>query len=95
MDRNIEIVAALKAKVLQLVDLHESEKEKTSRQAVEIDGLRKQLRDREMEVGALKDENYKLKFAVAFKSHGGAQNAKKMIDELVREIDECMALLNR
>ncbi|MDR2424015.1 MAG: hypothetical protein LBD59_04735 [Prevotellaceae bacterium] len=95
MDKNIEIMAALRAKVLQLVDLYESEKKKTSRLTVEINDLRKQLRNSEMETGALKDENYKLKFAVAFKSPGGAQNAKKMIDELVQEIDECMALLNR
>jgi hypothetical protein len=46
------------------------------------------------EIEELKEANRKLKFATAFRSKGDASDAKKIIDQLVREIERCISLLN-
>jgi exonuclease VII small subunit len=95
MDDEIKIVNALDGKVSQLVSLYEREKEKGLLYRETITELKEQIKSMESEIEALRAVNRKLKFATAFKSKGDASDAKKIIDELVREIEACVSLLNR
>jgi phage shock protein A len=96
MDDEIKIAVALKGKVAQLIDLYENEKEKTLRLRDKVAGLEKQIERLEADNEVLKETNCQLKLATAFKSTGDTSaDAMNFIDELVREIDECVTLLNR
>jgi hypothetical protein len=55
-----------------------------------------QLQDREIRIRDLETKNERIKLAGALLGEGeNAIEAKKKITELVREIDRCVALLNR
>ncbi|MDR0726254.1 MAG: hypothetical protein LBF59_09660 [Prevotellaceae bacterium] len=95
MDDEVKIAIALDGKVSQLIGLYEKEKEKGLLYREKITELREQIKSMETEIEALKGANRGLKFATAFKSKGDAADAKKIIDELVREIETCVSLLNR
>jgi exonuclease VII small subunit len=95
MDDEIRITVALDGKVSQLIGLYEKEQKKGLLYRDTITGLEEQIKSMETEIEALKEANRRLKFATAFKSKGDASDAKKIIDELVREIEQCVSLLNR
>jgi cell division septum initiation protein DivIVA len=95
MDDDAKIAIALDGKVSQLIDLYEKEKKNVLLLRDTIRGLKEQIKSLETEVEEFKESNRKLKLATAFKSKGDASDARKFIDELVREIDKCVALLNR
>ena len=82
-------------KVSQLKSLYEKEKENGLLFREAIRKLEKQIDSMGTEIEELKEANRKLKFATAFKSIGDASDAKKFIDELVREIEMCVSLLNK
>jgi outer membrane murein-binding lipoprotein Lpp len=90
-----DILAATMSKIALLQGLYEKEKNKNDKLSSKVETLNKEIEQKNGEIKALKDRNDKLEIAVSFKSLGGAQAAKKRINELVREIDNCMALLNR
>ncbi|MDR1583145.1 MAG: hypothetical protein LBS55_07815 [Prevotellaceae bacterium] len=95
MDDEVKITVALNGKVSQLIDLYEKEQKNGLLFRDRIAGLKEQIKSMETEIEALKEANRRLKFATAFKSKGDASDAKKIIDELVREIEKCVSLLNR
>ncbi|MDR1130642.1 MAG: hypothetical protein LBK96_06645 [Prevotellaceae bacterium] len=95
MDGDVGIASALDGKISQMIDLYEKEKKKVLRLEDTKKRLEEQIGSLKTEIEDFKDANRKLKFAVAFKSKGDASDAKKFIDELVREIDKCLTLLNR
>jgi predicted nucleic acid-binding Zn-ribbon protein len=95
MDGDVEIAKALNGKISQLKGLYEKEKENTSNLIETITGLNERIESLEAEIDTLKEANRRLKLATAFQSASDASGAKKIIDELVREIDRCVSLLNR
>ncbi len=63
--------------------------------SINID-LEDKLRDKEEEINELKQQNNTLKLAKAFTAESEeSQDAKLQINKIVREIDKCIALLNR
>jgi exonuclease VII small subunit len=95
MDDEIRIAVALDGKVSQLISLYEKEKGKGLIYRDRIGELEVRIKSLETEIETLKEANRKLKVATAFKSKGDASDAKKTIDELVREIETCVSLLKR
>jgi cell division septum initiation protein DivIVA len=95
MDDDVRIAVALDGKVSQLISLYEKEKENVLLLRDTIKRLKERIKSLETEIEEYKESNRKLKLATAFKSKGDASDAKKFIDELVREIDKCVNLLNR
>ncbi len=86
----------LKGKVRQLFDLYgnlEKEKEKSEQEnralRDEISNLNREKENLRKEI-----ENLKLTEIIA-SAYGDRQEAKKKINSLLREIDRCIALLNR
>jgi hypothetical protein len=63
---------------------------------IENKGLKISLKDKEEEVKEIEKKYEKLKLTGALLGDGGnARESKQRIGELVREIDRCIALLNR
>jgi polyhydroxyalkanoate synthesis regulator phasin len=95
MDDEIKIAVALDGKISQLVSLYENEKGKVLELKDKTARLEERVKSLETELSAQKEINRNLQLAAAFMSGEDASDAKRFIDDLVREIDECVTLLNR
>jgi chromosome segregation ATPase len=63
---------------------------------IDAEALKTRLQDRETRISELELKNERIKLSGALLGEGeNAAEAKKKITELVREIDRCVALLNR
>ncbi len=63
---------------------------------IRIEDLLKELKLREQAIKQLEDKNKILKLSTSIQSEQGDNKAaRKNINELVREIDKCIALLNK
>ena len=95
MDGVNGLVIRIEEGVKQLkADLRSSNQELKLKES-EIIELKKNLAFREEQLDSLQKEHEALKVAVAMgTAESSSTDAKKKINELVREIDKCMALLN-
>ena len=92
----IDILAELRKNFKKIIGLYESEKE-TSRE------LKRQNEALKVEIASLKKENGELKIQynnidlanVFVNASGSAHDAKIKVNRIVREIDKCIALLNK
>ena len=90
------IVDELKQKIQNLADRLQLEKTSNSKLNSYNTELEEKLKEQDTLIKELKQENNTLKLSKAFVSeNGGAQEAKLQINKIVREIDRCIALLNR
>tara|TARA_B110000467_G_scaffold142232_1_gene143528 strand:- start:23 stop:304 length:282 start_codon:yes stop_codon:yes gene_type:complete len=86
----------LQHKLEKLVAKHEDVKGANVRLTDQMTQLRQQLDTQQESVQELEDKNKILKLSASL--HGEEQDtqaARKKINELVREIDKCIALLNK
>ncbi len=95
-DPNPDIVVELQKKINRLIDRHVGLKQEVFRLNEEKERIVSELNEsttsyRELEK---KFENLKLSGDILTKS-GEPGEAKKRINQIVREIDKCIALLNR
>jgi len=92
----VYIIDELKQKILLLAEKLEKQKKSNSKLIAEKNDLEEKIRNRENELNELKQHNNTLKLSKAFLSKNGeSQEAKLQINKIVREIDKCIALLNR
>ncbi|MDA3822040.1 MAG: hypothetical protein PF450_05430 [Bacteroidales bacterium] len=92
----VYIVDELKQKVKLLADKLEAQKSSTSKLSSENVELEDKIKEKDSLINALKQQNNTLTLSKAFVSeNGGSQEAKLQINRIVREIDKCIALLNR
>lgn len=92
----VYIIDDLKKKFRLLKDKLEVQKDLTERLEETNQDLEDQLEKQKKELENLKQENNTLKLAKAFVEDGSdTQDAKLQINRIVREIDKCIALLNR
>jgi len=94
-ENRIDIVFKLKAKIYRLISTYESLKEKHAEVLSQVARLEKELAMKEKDLKMLRNENEKLKLAKAFTSSDESKEAKLQISKIVREIDKCIALLNK
>jgi len=86
----------LKSKVKKVVDLYEKEKEKNSLLAKEKQELIDSYRIAELKLKDLNNKYNKLKLAkIIVASSNDMHDAKLKVNRMLREIDRCIALLNR
>jgi predicted nuclease with TOPRIM domain len=90
-----EIIEGIRQKV-------QSVKTRLQEQMEENDQLRKQFEDLQTElqqkkslIDELEQKNQKLSLVKGIVANGDNQDAKIQINRIVREIDKCIALLNR
>ena len=94
-ENRIDIVFKLKAKIYRLISNYEGLKEKHNEAIARVLELEKELTNKEKELKVLRNENEKLKLAKAFTNSDDSKEAKLQINKIVREIDKCIALLNK
>ncbi|MCI0522862.1 MAG: hypothetical protein L0Y37_04315 [Bacteroidales bacterium] len=86
----------LRRSVEALVSEHEKLRELVTDLENELSAVRKQLAEKNEEVKELQSRYERAKFSGAILGGGDdAAMAKKRVSELVREIDKCIALLDR
>jgi hypothetical protein len=86
----------LKSKVKRVVDLYEKEKEKNGLLVKEKQELIESYRIAETKLKDLNTKYNKLKLAkIIVASSNDMHDAKLKVNRMLREIDRCIALLNR
>lgn len=92
----VYIIDDLKQKFQSLRERLVEQKTSNEKLNAENTSLDDKLREQEEEIKELKQQNNTLKLAKAFTAEGEeSQDAKLQINRIVREIDKCIALLNR
>lgn len=86
----------LQKKIKQLVGLYEKQKEEAGQLRSRNGELEDQLRSAKAEMEELEEKHDKLKISKALiASSEDVHDAKLKVNRMVREIDKCIALLNR
>ncbi len=95
-NENIEIVNNLQDKIMRLVERYERMRSDNEKLKMQNDQLTTQLEGSAREMADLKEKYNTLKFSKTIEaSSGDVHFAKIKINQIVREIDKCIALLNR
>ncbi len=91
-----DIASTLKDKVKKLLSLYNDLKVKNTELKKQTEEYKIQIKNKEAELDFLKNKYNKLKLAKSLlASTGDSHDAKIKINGIVREIDKCIALLNR
>lgn len=91
-----DIVETLKDKIEKLLSLYNNLKAENSELKKETESFKLKIKNKEAELDFLKNKYNKLKLAKSLvASTGDSHDAKIKINRIVREIDKCIALLNR
>ncbi len=91
-----DIVITLKDKVKKLLSLYNNLKAENVELKKQADAVKIQLKNKDSEIEFLKNKYNKLKLAKSLSaSTDDSHDAKIKINRIVREIDKCIALLNR
>jgi predicted nucleic acid-binding Zn-ribbon protein len=95
-DQGYEELKLLNRKIDELVNSYNNLKSECENLKTEKEALKAVLHDRETEMKELEKKYDRVKLSGALLGDGeNAVEAKKKITELVREIDKCIALLDR
>lgn len=84
----------LRLKIEKLVHLHIKLGQDNAKLTEERDALREKLREQESIITQLKEQGTIAKLAQQLPGTTGNTDIKLKINELVREIDKCIAMLN-
>jgi hypothetical protein len=96
MAASINMIDDLKANVGQLMERIQAEKSTSETLISELEELRKVIKEKEAAYEVLVSKYKTLQVAKSLAgSKGGNGDVKASIHNLVREIDKCIALLNR
>ena len=95
-DQGLEELTLLNKKVEELFEKYNDLRTKNWDLMKENDTLKRYLQERDEKVKELEIKYERIKISGALMGEGeSAVEAKQKINELVREIDRCVALLNR
>jgi len=90
-----ELLTEVQTKVIRLIEMYENCREANSMLTVEIQELRVILDEKELKLKEMGDDYKNLKTARSLsETSENANDAKQKINKIVREIDNCIALLN-
>ena len=94
--QGLEELALLNKKIEELFERYNDLRTKNRDLKNENDTLKRYIEERELKIRDLEKRYERIKISGALMGEReGAGEAKKKINELVREIDRCVALLNR
>ena len=85
----------LKNKIGRLIDLYENSKQTVTQLQQENKKLKKQINQKDTELAGLKEKYSRLELAKSIASSETTHDAKIKINRIVREIDNCISLLNK
>ena len=89
------LLLGVEYKLKKLLEKYERCKKENHQLKNEIEEIRRINLDKNQSINKLKDELQKVKLAKSIDSEEGSSDAKLKINELVREIDKCIGLLNQ
>ena len=89
------LITGIEYKVRKLVDQYNKLKKNQVLLLEENKKLKEVVEEKNIFVENLKQEIPKIKLAKSLESKEGSNDAKMKINELVREIDKCIGLLNQ
>ena len=95
MDKVVDKFTSVDLKVRKLIERHWEIKESLINYQNEIQELRKIKDQQQTTISELKDKIKLLKISRITETKEGAVDAKLKINEMIREIDKCIGLLNR
>lgn len=94
--QGLEMLIVLSKKVDELLERYSGLERKNSELELEKELLKKELQEKAEKITELDAKIERLRITGALMGdEGGSAVARKRINELVREIDKCVALLNR
>ena len=88
-------VDELKVKVRKLMELYERSKSHNVQLKKENESLKKELEQKKSEIAGFEKQYNNLKLAKSLASVESPHEVKIKINRIVREIDKCIALLNK
>jgi uncharacterized coiled-coil DUF342 family protein len=88
------LVSGIEYKLRKLIDQHQSARDENTRLINEIQELKKVINEQKQTISQLEEKSKILKLAKTLETKEGNVEAKLKINELVREIDKCIGLLN-
>ncbi len=93
---NIEIVVQLEEKINLLIEKYNSERSNNEMLRKQLSQLTEQLDNSSNEYSILQEDYEKLKMAKTIEATtDDVKDTKLRINQIVRDIDKCIALLNR
>jgi seryl-tRNA synthetase len=95
MDKVVDKFTSVDLKVRKLIERHREIKESLINYQNEIQELKKIKDQQQIIITELKDKIKLLKISKITETKEGAVDAKLKINEMIREIDKCIGLLNR
>lgn len=96
MDNSNGIVERLRSKVNQVIEQNVLLESENARLAAQNDKLQRNVRDHEDTIAELNGKINRLMMSKSLTEvEGGVKSAKARVNHLLREIDKCMAILNR
>jgi septation ring formation regulator EzrA len=95
-EREDAIVKELKGKINRLIELHLKVKNENTLLNVEVSSVKERVRELTLQNEELLKKHENLKFAKSLVGvDEDSRNAKNKINKIVREIDQCIAMLNK
>lgn len=96
MSNYSSIITSLNSKIEKLILLHRNLEEEKMRLNADKQDLHKVINELKYKINFLEEQNKTIRIAKDIKEDGvDSLDSKLKINELVREIDKCLALLNR
>ena len=90
------IITSLNSKIEKLIILHKSLVEEKNKLKAENQELEKQIKELTIKQSQLENQNKAIRLAKDLKKDGeNSLDLKLKINELVREIDKCIVIMNR
>ncbi len=95
MSEALAKIRVIKHELTSLIDQQGKLKEEIKTLKQKQTNLERELKDQLKLIDELKEKNKTLELAKSLKQGEGNRDVKKRIDEMVREIDKCIELLNK
>jgi hypothetical protein len=95
MENVAKMITSVESKVKGLIEQHKAIKENLRKYQIEIKELKTINDQHQKTINELKEKIKLLKIAKSAETKEGAVDAKLKINEMVREIDKCIGLLNK
>jgi len=96
MTENETVVNSLQEKIQKVIVLHDQLKNENKRLLTENDELLNTIKNKDNEIKALQTKHDQLKLAKLLSTKSeDVHDAKLKVNRIVREIDKCIALLNK
>lgn len=89
-----ELVSGIEEKIYRLINIHQATLAETDKVRIEFESCKKKLEEQKLNIEELEKRLNVLKTVKGLENKEGTVEAKARINQLLREIDKCIGLLN-